>query len=463
MLNFHIFDITKTCIPMKKITLLVCCLVYGSSFSQDHFAGITTSKRVGILNGNMNPSEFANLNSRFEVQIAALSLNVSNNKIGFSDIVDGNDIESLLFAGNDNVNFSLDAELALPSVAFKFREWGFAVTSKAHIKANVVNVDSQLGDALINDSEVEDLVPALINSNGNQRVNATVWGELGFSVARKLWENDKNRINGGLTLKLLFPGSYANMGLSQFSGTITNDLAGSKLNNANGNLNIAYSGNFGESFSDSSDYTSSLFGNLNGMATDFGFDYQLKNDSGYKLKVGASIKNIGSMTFKGEDNVSTDYTLDINDAPGGGLDLNEFNDVEGLDDVEDVLLSHPEYFSKTENSKDIKVKLPTVFNLYADLKVISKLSVTFFMQQKMGDNENNDQITAQNSISITPRISLGPFEAFLPIGNNELSGTTAGFGFRLGGFFLGSNSIITAATSDSKQADAYFGFRFGFL
>ncbi|WP_026705554.1 hypothetical protein [Flavobacterium soli] len=450
---------------MKKITLLVCCLVYGISFSQDHFAGITTSKRVGILNGNMNPSEFANLNSRFEVQIAALSLNVSNNKIGFSDIVDGEDIEGLLFNGDKSVDFSLDAELALPGVAFNFRGWGFAVTSKGHITANVVNVNSELGDALVNESDILNALPSTINSNGNQRVNATVWGEIGFSAAKKLWEKDRNRINGGVTLKLLFPGSYANMGLSQFNGDITNNGLENKLTNATANLNIAYSGNFGESFSDSSDYTGSLFGNLNGMATDFGVDYQLKNKigSGYKLKVGASIKNIGSMTFKGEDNVSSTYKLDVNNNPG--IDLNDFNDVEGLEDIEEVLESYEAlgYYEKTENSKDIKVKLPTVFNLYADLKVISKLSVTFFMQQKMGDNENNDQITAQNSISITPRISLGPFEAFLPIGNNELSGTTAGFGFRLGGFFLGSNSIITAATSDSKQADAYFGFRFGFL
>lgn len=448
---------------MKKITLVLCSLLFVSSYGQEHFSGITTSKRVGILNGNMNPSEFSNLNSKFEIQLFAPSINVSNNKIGFKDIVDGNDTESLLFSGGENVDFSLDAEIALPGVAFRLQKWGFAVTSKAHIKANVINVDAELGDAIINESEVEDLVPVLINSSGNQRVNATVWGELGFSVARKIWENDKNRINGGVTLKLLFPGSYANIGVGQFSGSITNDITGSKLNNANASLNIAYSGNFGESFSDSSDYTSSLFGNLNGMATDIGFDYQLKTDKGYKLKVGASVRNIGSMTFKGDDNVSTDYILDINDPPGGGLNLNEFNDVEGLDDVEDVLLSHPEYFEKKENSKDIKVKLPTVFNLYADVKVISKLSVTVFMQQKMGDNEKNNQITAQNSFSVTPRVTLGPFEAYVPIGNNEIAGTTAGFGFRLGGFFLGSNSVVTALTSDSKQADFYTGFRFGFL
>ncbi|MFY0483687.1 DUF5723 family protein [Flavobacterium sp. PLA-1-15] len=449
---------------MKKAILLLACLAFGSSFGQDHFSGITTSKRVGILNGNMNPSEFSNLDSRFEIQLTALSLGVSNNKISFNDIIDGNDVESLLFAGNDNVDFNLDAELALPGVAFRLLDWGFAVSSKAHIKANVVNVDSQLGEALVNEADALEIITSDIYNNGNQRVNATVWGELGFSVARKLWEKDLHRINGGLTLKLLFPGSYANIGLSNLDANITTSTTENRLHDATGSLNIAYSGNFGESFSDSSDYTSSLFGNLNGMATDFGFDYQLKNKigKGNRLKVGASIKNLGSMTFKGDDNVSNTYEINI---PTSGIDLNDFNDVEGLDDVKAILENnYPDsYFEEKETKKDIKVKLPTVFNLYADVKVVSKLSVTLFMQQRMGDNEKDNQITAINSFSVTPRVSLGFFEAFLPIGNNEISGTTAGFGFRLGGFFLGSNSALTALTSESKQGDLYFGFRFGFL
>jgi hypothetical protein len=41
--------------------------------------------------------------------------------------------------------------------------------------------------------------------------------------------------------------------------------------------------------------------------------------------------------------------------------------------------------------------------------------------------------------------------------NNEISGITGGFGFRVYGF--GSSSIITALTSTSKQADLYLGYR----
>ena len=134
----------------------------------------------------------------------------------------------------------------------------------------------------------------------------------------------------------------------------------------------------------------------------------------------------------------------------------------GIKDIENVLINKS--FVKLDNSKkDFKVKLPTVFNLYADVKIISKLNLTLFMQQKMNSNNGNDQITAQNMFSITPRVSLGYFEAYVPVSFNEVSGTTGGFGFRLGGFFLGSNSILTALTSDSKQADLYTGFRWGFL
>jgi hypothetical protein len=35
-----------------------------------------------------------------------------------------------------------------------------------------------------------------------------------------------------------------------------------------------------------------------------------------------------------------------------------------------------------ETTKDFKVKLPTVLNLYADFKVIPKFNLTLFLQQK---------------------------------------------------------------------------------
>ena len=444
---------------MKKITLLLCTLFFIPTFAQDHFSGITTSKRVGILNASLNPSELSNLDSKFEVQLMSFSLNVANNKIGFSDIANGNNLENSIFNGTEPVSFNVDADFLLPGVAFKLLNWGFAVTTAGHIKTSVVDFDPNVGDAFINDL-LNSVNGDPISSPNNQRITAATWGELGFSASHKIFENENNKISGGVTLKLLFPGSYANIGADNFKGYFNLTSTGIELSNASANINIAYTGGLANSFSNTSDYTKSLFGNLNGMAADLGVNYQLKGaGKSYKLKIGAAVKNIGSMTFKGDDIYSKNYKLNIGtgDTP---LDLKDFVSASGIEEIETAFGSSLDI---TETKNEFKVKLPTVLNLYADVKVISKLNVTLFLQQKMNSDSANDQITSQNIFSVTPRVSLGFFEAYMPIGVNEISGTTAGLGFRLGGFFLGSNSILTAVTNDSKQADFYTGFRFGFL
>ena len=119
----------------------------------------------------------------------------------------------------------------------------------------------------------------------------------------------------------------------------------------------------------------------------------------------------------------------------------------------------------TANKKDFTVKLPTTFVAYADIKVISKLYVSGYYQKKLTNDADNDQITAQDIITVTPRINLGLFEAYIPLSQSEISGFNAGFGFRLGGFYLGSASLLSAGFNkeNSKQADIYTGFRWAFL
>jgi hypothetical protein len=284
---------------MKKILLSACLLTAAISFSQEHFSGITTSKRVGLVNAGINPSELVNLKSKFDVQLFALSTNISNNKIGFDDLINGSNIEKKIFTGNDVVNFNIDAEILGPGFAFSLLGWGFGVQTKSYLKANVIDVDSNLGNALSNSSSNSIFSTATINNNFNQRINSVAWGEVSLMGAKKLYENKKHKFSAGIALKILFPGSYANLGLDQFKGTVTNSLGQGYLSNTQANLNIAYSGNLGENFGNVSDYTKSLFGGINGFAGDLGVNYILKSTlSDYKLKVGLSVRNIGTMTFK---------------------------------------------------------------------------------------------------------------------------------------------------------------------
>ncbi|MFY7938493.1 MAG: DUF5723 family protein, partial [Flavobacterium sp.] len=136
--------------------------------------------------------------------------------------------------------------------------------------------------------------------------------------------------------------------------------------------------------------------------------------------------------------------------------------IDNLSEVEDILIGKGYITIDDQNKTDFRVNLPTLLTMYADFKIVSKVFVTGYLQQKMNNDEGNDQITARNIFSVTPRVNLGFFEAFLPVSTDDISGTNIGFGFRLAGFYLGSNSIITSL-ADGKQANIYTGYRLAFL
>lgn len=76
---------------MKKLLLplLALTLLFQLASAQEHFSGINTSKRVGILNATVNPAELGNLSNKYEINLLNFSSTVSNNKISFQDIIKG--------------------------------------------------------------------------------------------------------------------------------------------------------------------------------------------------------------------------------------------------------------------------------------------------------------------------------------------------------------------------------------
>ena len=449
---------------MKKLILILCFLTFTVAYSQEHFSGISTSSRVGILNGIINPAEFSNLSKKYEVNLYGVSLDATNNRIVFSDLSYNGNLQDLIFKGNDPVNLRFDGQIIGPSVAVKLLKWGFALTTKANVKFDLIDIDPNIGNAINNKNASAALT--VINNNYNQRLIGTSYGEIGFSIAHPLIDSEKHSFNAGVTLKLLFPGSYSNFGLNGLNGNISQIGGDSYLTtNQPANLNIAYSGSLANSFSNFSDYTKSIYGGLNGVAGDIGFTYKWKDGpKKYKIKAGFAIRNIGSMTYKDNNNSSTNYILSIhpNSSNPNGLNLNLFNNVSNLSQVENILYTNG-YLTKIDGQKDFKVNLPTLFSLYSDFKIIPKVYITGYLQQKVRKDSDNDQITALNMVSITPRVNLGFFETYVPISNNKISGTSVGFGFRLGGFYLGSNSVVSSLTSNGKQIDIYTGFRWAFL
>ncbi|MBD3581212.1 hypothetical protein HC229_01735 [Flavobacterium sp. D33] len=416
-----------------------------------------------MIHAGNNPAELANLNSRYEVQLFAVSANANNNKIGFGDLFGSERFENLLFSGTEAVDLRFDGEIYGPGFGYKSGRWAFALASKAYGRLDLVDVDVNIGDALTT-ATINALITGVttIDNNSNQRLNGTTWGEIGFGSAYTFLDDGTHKFSGGATFKLLFPGSYANFGADRFSGTISNNLGDVTLTDAQANLNIAYSGNLGNEFTKFGDYARSLFGRLGGVAADFGVNYRFTDEAdpgNYRINAGLSLRNLGSMKFRSANNSDTNYVLSVQGVES--LDLNQFQNVESLEEVEDLLLASG-YLNRTENTKtDFKVKLPTVFSAYADVRIVPKFYASVYLQQKLGQDDANDQITYQNTISVTPRLALEDFEIWSNWTRNEISGVSGGIGFRAYGFYVGSGSIITNLLSDNKQADAFIGYGFG--
>lgn len=165
------------------------------------------------------------------------------------------------------------------------------------------------------------------------------------------------------------------------------------------------------------------------------------------------------MTFKDDNNVSQNYTLSTTGTEE--FSLSQFEGVDDLKEIEAILDNDP-HVTGGSSKKDFKVKNPAVLSTYADFKVYGRWHVTGFLQQRLSEADKDDQIIAHNIFTVTPRYSSGWFEAYVPLSNNEISGFSAGVGFRLGGFYIGSGSALSAIVSDTNQADAYLGYRFGF-
>jgi len=448
---------------MKKPFIAACILLGTYAFAQEHFSGISTSKRTGIVNANLNPAELTNLKNKYEVNVLNISAGVANNKVTFGDLVGGNtDFEDELFSGSEPVNLRADVKIIGPSFAFKMDKWAFAVTSSANVKANIVDLNVNLGSAVTFSGIGLIAGTEQINANYNQRAAGTTWGEIGFSVAREVYEDETHKFSAGATFNLLFPGSFANMSANNFDGTVRNLAGDVDLTDASAELNFAYSGSLANGFTDSDNFNKFFAGGLNGFSTDIGVNYQWKdplNEGGYLLNGGLSVKNLGSMTFKDDNNVSNNYELNVPN--GENLDLNQFEDVDNIEEIEDILLQSG-FVTLQQTNRDFKVKLPAYLAAYADVKLYANWYATAYLQQKLKEDAGNDQIAMQNLFTVTPRYSASWWEVYAPLSFNEVSDFTAGIGFRVGGFFMGSGSILSAAIKDTNQADAYLGFRFGF-
>ena len=431
------------------------------------YPGYRTGNYTGVNGVFFNPANIADNRFKWDVNIFAINGFIGNDQSGlrFKDITksfNSDSLRSKLLRGNNNVNALSYADVLGPSVMISLSpKTSIALTTRSRVFANAKDINGNLASSIINAND----------NNGNFNVNspdavthATGWTEFGASIAQVFTPKASNNFfKGGITVKYIAGTADSYLNLQNFSGTGTYTGATTLLNNINGTVAInTTDANF-------SDYKFKDFFKFNGhgIGGDVGFvyeyrpttDYSMYQDdrwaNKYKLKIGVSLLDVGRIKFSKSSNTAGEYTT-----TGGALDLANFNG-KSVSQYNAILAASPGFTSTgTNQNTSYHVNLPTTFQANVDWMVAGNFGLNFAAQ--VATTKHNDlNLYYFNSYFFTPRWENRLFSVELPLSYNELTQFNAGVAFRIGPFFIGSGSVLSALVHDSKQADAHVGFHFG--
>lgn len=427
---------------MKNLTLIFalisCCISTAQSY-----IGYDTDNFNGIHGVTVNPANIADSRVRFDLNLFSSSALIANDYVGLSldnatQLFDGLDFTDLATTASSQNQVLANVEFLGPSLMFSLSEkHGIGLITKVRLVNNYNNINGTFLESIVDGFPTEDF------SFDQNNLDATthIWGEVGLSYGRVLYyDYDKHYLKGGVTLKYLMGGGVA-QGFS-------NSLSGSYTSN---NDQIALNGDLSyvATYDEDQEPTDFLNNISPGFGADIGFIYEYRTESSrrtdaddnprgitkYRAKIGVSVLDIGSLTYKNSD--VTQYLVN------GTVSADEIES-----DFEDALDNN---FTETTTTDDIKISLPTSLNLTIDYKISSRLYANLNVNQtlvKQEDSYNNNRL---NLITLTPRFESRFFSAYLPISHSPLGATVVGAGIKFGPIIIGSGSILSNLLADNPQ------------
>lgn len=428
----------------KKLQLVFCVLLTNFIYAQN-YVGQEADNYSGIMGVTYNPSNIVGSNYKSNINL------VSGSTFGGSDYFginlgnafdSGFDIEndSERYPSNSN-NFFLNADILGPSFMFNLnKKSSIGLITRGRTFFNISNINGELFEAIEDEFETnKDIVFDSQNLNGTLHA----WAEIGLAYGRILMDKQNHILKGGATLKLLQGAGALFMSSPGFQGEY---LQNTETLNTQGQLNYGTTQGFDQDDID--------FSNLSaGFGMDIGFTYQWHNNrendttpiyrDKYKLKVGVSVTDIGSINYR--DTELTSY------------DLNSTVDASTFDDLEEFLDNN---YNKTETISDTKIQLPTALRVLIDYRIAKKWLISAQANLSMVKKGNEFGSSIINTVTIAPRLETKWFSFYTPLSFREYGDVAFGGGFRLGPLTAGSGSVLSNLLSDSsKTTDVFFGLQ----
>jgi outer membrane protein OmpA-like peptidoglycan-associated protein len=362
---------------------------------------------------------------------------------------------------NNNANINVD--VMGPAFMFNIdKKSSIAIFSRARAFLNINELNGETIDRL--DDDIDSSEDYNINE-GDLYGSGNAWAEVGLTYARVLMNKEQHFLKGGLSLKYL-----KGLGSSYITGKnidVNYDADGTALPGGFTTGSYASTGDitYGR-FTDfeDEDYEYETPKNANGFGVDLGFVYELrpehasykttnangdtdlhKDKNKYKLKIGLSITDLGSINYK--DGLADNY--DIN------ATVSE-EDIENADDI-DTLFN--DLYTLTSSQSNIKALLPTALHLNADLNINNHFYVNLNTDLSVTSKSKENVSRISNIVSLIPRFESKWFSFYVPLSLVQHTGFQLGAGFRAGALYIGSGSVVSLFSSETKGADVYAGLK----
>ncbi|MBC7554604.1 MAG: hypothetical protein H7257_11565 [Taibaiella sp.] len=465
---------------MKKIVLgsLMACTALAANAQK--YLGVATSNYSGISGMYLNPANIADNRERLVIDFLNINTGIDNslgkiNTIGnvYTFIKDDNANVNDVFSFSNKEKFSLHApyaEVRGPGVMVSINHrHSFAVTTRLRGTNQFNNFDQTLYRTILDTSYASQGNVALTAQNFNW--TAHVWMEAALSYGAIVLEKGRHEVKVGATVRYLGGLGYLGLkgnnldvgyvkGQDSFYANNTDLSYASNILTAEGALSITNSNFFKKFFGKSQG---------NGIGADLGVVYDYMGDDNterydmdgktglsnqevnrYKVRVSASVTDIGHITYDQKNN----YGLSIS-GDGYLTSRGLSGNVKNFDDFRNYAKSQG--FRADTGRITSKVYMPTTMILSADYHASRNIYVNAMYIGNLANRQNYGN-SYYNQFTLTPRYDTRNYSIGVPITYSTL--TTAmklGVGIRAKGFFIGSDDMLVFFTNRQYGLNVYGG------
>ena len=469
---------------MKRILYMLLLVMLAFAGRAQDFLGYSNSNYAGVSGIDLQPASIVDSRYKFDATITGFSLNFANNFVGVSQDAfkyqkgyndsagfwpfsrmpafsnpDFQDIYLKQRVNNQSKSVYLSTQLVLPSFMVTLdRKSALAFNWRVRTYVNVDGVESELANLMYSGLK-DSIYWQRTFKNENFSMQTMTWAEYGATYGRVVKDNGEHYMKAAGRVKFLQGLQAAYMFIRELEYDFTND---DTLSLFNSDVSYGHSTNFEL---DQGEVKYKLVSKPS-VGLDLGFVYEwrpdhkehkydmdgetdlwYRNKNKYKLKIGGSIVDIGSIKFeKGAG--SRNFKADIKD---WNLDSLDFTSIDAFDDT---LRNR---FKFTEDKGIFSMNLPTAFSLQVDYNIYkgfyANLTGYYALQFKNNEHKTHDITT----ISIAPRWENKWFGVFVPVSYNAYRNTMIGLDLRLGPLIVGTQNIGSLlGSTDMFSADFHF-------